>query len=149
MGQEIYEYACALRSHQMDDPEITAKLTTLGLTAEESSQVIESMDRSGWAKDSNSKPTAVGWLSVVIAVGGTLISAIFLATSTAISTGVVKVIFVLPFVVIGFLLHVVFSKLLEAMGIKTTKPDPLTIPEAKPLRLAIAKARKAGTSPLE
>lgn len=133
----------------MEDPEITAKLTALGLNAEESAQVIESMDRSGWTKESSSKPSAVGWISVLIAVGGTLASAIFMATSTAIEAGVAKVIFVLPFVVIGFVLHVIFSKIMEAIGIKTTKPVPLDIPDAKPLRWAITKARKAGTSPLD
>jgi len=148
MNQELFQYACALRSHQLTDAEITVKLTALGLTVDEAAQVIASLDQAGWTSESNSKPTIVGWLSVLIAVGGTLVSAIYMATSTAIDTGIVKVIFVLPFVVIGFVLHVIFSKLLEAIGIKTTKPDPLEIPEAKPMRLAITKARKANVSPL-
>jgi hypothetical protein len=142
----LFKYACALRTHHLDDATIVDRMMALGLTRPAASQFIEQMNNVGWTADSNSRATGIGWLSILLAVGVTGASAFFLSNHLAVSLGVAKVIFVLPFVVLGFVVHVGFAKLLERAGIHVVASNPIPIPDEDELRRIIAAAQKDSAS---
>jgi hypothetical protein len=144
--QLLLNYACALRTHRLEDAAVIDRLVGLGLSPPEASQFIVQMDQMGWTADSNSRVTGIGWLSILFAVGVTGASGYLLSRYVAISLGVVKIIFVLPFVGLGFIAHVGLAKLLERAGIHTSVSKPITIPDEEQLRRILAEAREGSAS---
>jgi hypothetical protein len=126
----------------LDDQAVLNRLVALGLTSEEAGHLITEMDEMNWTADSNSRPTGIGWLSALAAVGVTGASGFFLAPFLGISARFVRVIFVLPFVALGFVVHVGLSNLLEKAGMRTTRASPISIPDEAVLKGLVQEMRK-------
>lgn len=146
MASVLHSYAAALRTHRLSDAEVTEKLVAVGLRADEAEAVIAALDAGGWAADSNSTPTAAGWTSLLVGVGATGASGVLLARHLAIPLGTVGVVFVLPFVALGFGGHVACSKFLESFGIKTSISVPVPLPDETELRRMVEAARRQAPS---
>lgn len=114
------------------DADVIKALRELDVGEDAANELVYVLDQSGVTSESNSKPTAMGWSSVLVAVSITVVTAYVLVQ--LFQPIVIKAVFVAISVAAGFAAHVAVSYCMEKVGVKMSRVVPVEIPDASEIK---------------
>jgi hypothetical protein len=136
--QLVLDYGAKMRMNGMSNEIIGRNLEYIGCTKFSVVIVLKCLDDNNITADFHSKPVGLGWLSILAALTVTIGSCIALVLTLKSSSVIQIPFFVFVSCALGFAVHVLITIFLNRIGRKTSRTEPVPLPDQEVLRSEMA-----------